>query len=273
MEQEGATMAQEGIEHWQRAVRWTFAGIFVAALAGGLVGQITRGSGLPTAAGHPQQGTALAAGASVPASRSGTVSPVDAARGATALVQLTDLPAGWSSGQPPSGPTKVSPWSSRLAGCIGIPSKIAAVAPTKVDSPDFTSSDKVYAIEDSVSVFPSASVANAEYAAMADSRTVGCMNKDAGSTLQSTMQQAAGSGTTVGGVTFTALPAAAAADHLAGFSVIIPIARSGRVLMVMSTQVDFVSGALVHQITFNGNGAAFPAQLEEEVLSAAQARH
>ena len=37
--------------------------------------------------------------------------------------------------------------------------------------------------------------------------------------------------------------------------------------------VDFVSGALLHQVTFNGNGAAFPAPLEEQLLAAAQARH
>ena len=99
------------------------------------------------------------------------------------------------------------------------------------------------------------------------------MKKVAASTLQSTMQQHAGSGTTVGAVNFTALPAGAAADHLAGFTVSIPIARGGRLLMVTSTQVDFVDGALVHQVTFNGNGAAFPAQLEEDVLTAAEARH
>ena len=53
----------------------------------------------------------------------------------------------------------------------------------------------------------------------------------------------------------------------------IPIARGGRVLTVTSTQVDFVSGALLHQLTFNGNGAAFPAVLEEQLLSVVQARH
>ncbi len=277
-------MAQEGMEHWRRAVRLTFAGIFAVAVAGGLVGTLTRGDSalrVAAAAGHPPDGTspAAAAAASSPAastpagSRSGTVSAVTAARGATSLLQLTDLPAGWTSGQTPSAPTRISPWSSELAGCIGIPSKVAAVAPTKVDSPDFTSADKVYAIEDTVSVFPSSSVAGAEYAAMADARTVSCMNKVAGPTLRSTMQKDAGSGTTVGTVSFTALPAGATADHLAGFTVSIPIARGGRLLMVTSTQVDFVDGVLVHQVTFNGNGTAFPAQLEEEVLTAAAARH
>ena len=44
-------------------------------------------------------------------------------------------------------------------------------------------------------------------------------------------------------------------------------------LTVSSTQVDFVSGALLQQITFNGNGSAFPPVLEEQLLSTMQARH
>ncbi len=99
------------------------------------------------------------------------------------------------------------------------------------------------------------------------------MNRVAAPALQSSMQHEAGSGTTVGGISFAGLPAAAAAHHMAGFTVTIPIARGGRVLTVTSTQVDFVVGRLLHQVTFNGNGTAFPAQLEEQLLSAAQAAH
>ncbi len=262
--QEGT--AQEGTEHWRRALRWTFAGIFTVALAGGLVGSLTGGGALALPAGHPSHHTAAASRpASVPASA--------AARGTQALLQLSDLPSGWVAGQTPSATTRVSPWSSGLARCVGIPSRIAAVAPTKVDSPDFTSADQVFAVEDSVSVFPSKAVARAEYAAMASRRTAGCMNRVAGPALQSSMQHEAGSGTTVGGVSFAALPAAAAANHMAGFTVTIPIARGGRVLTVTSTQVDFVVGPLLHQVTFNGNGTAFPAQLEEQVLATARGGH
>lgn len=264
-------MAQEqqgGTNHWRRALNWTFAGIFTVALAGGLVGTLTGGGAVALPAGQTPHHTAAA---SRPASAAPTATA--AARGAQALLQLSDLPSGWAAGQTPSGPTRVSPWSSGLASCVGIPAKIAAVAPTKVDSPDFTSADQVFAVEDSVSVFPSKAVARAEYAAMASSRTAGCMNRVAASALQSSMQHEAGSGTTVGGVSFAGLPAAAAASHMAGFTVTIPIARGGRVLTVTSTQVDFVAGPLLHQVTFNGNGSAFPAQLEEQLLATAHGRH
>ena len=85
------------------------------------------------------------------------------------------------------------------------------------------------------------------------------------------MQQEAGTTTTVGVVSFAGLPAGAAALHLAGFTVTIPIARGGA-LTVTSTQVDFVSGSLLHQVTFNGNGAPFPPVLEEDLLATVKAR-
>jgi hypothetical protein len=129
------------------------------------------------------------------------------------------------------------------------------------------------AVEDSVSVYASAAQAQTEYAALASSKTTGCMNSVASSALQENMQKEAGSTTTVGVVSFAGLPAGAAALHLTGFTVTIPIARSGRVLTVTSSQVDFVSGALLHQVTFNGNGAAFPAPLEEQLLTTVEVRH
>ena len=147
------------------------------------------------------------------------------------------------------------------------------MAPTKVNSPDFTSADHVDAVEDSVSVYPIAAEAQAEYAALASRKTTACMNSVASSVLQKNIQTEAGSTTTVGVVTFAGLPTAAAALHMSGFTVSIPIASGGRVLTVTSTQVDFVSGALLHQVTFDGNGAAFPAPLEEQLLAAVQARH
>jgi len=263
-------MAQAGMEHWRRAVRWTFGGIFVAALAGGLIGQATGGdalgdadAGAQSTVGHSTTSTPHAA----------AVASKTVARGTAALLRLSDLPSGWTAGGTPAAPTRVTPWSSRLARCVGVPARVAAVAPTKVNSADFTSTGQVDAVEDSVSVYPSAAQARAEYAALASSKTTACMNRVASLALQQNMQKEAGSTTTVGVVSFADLPAAAAALHLTGFTVTIPIARGGRVLTVTSTQVDFVSGALLHQMTFNGNGSAFPAPLEEQVLSTVQARH
>ncbi len=166
----------------------------------------------------------------------------------------------------------MSPWSAPLARCVGVGTRTAELAPTKVESPNFTDADKQLGVEDSVSVFPSAAAARAEYAAVDSARTTQCMNALAGPTLEASMQHAAASGTTIGTVSFSALPAGAAAQHETGYTVSIPVADNGRILAITSTQVDFVRGSVLHQVTFNGNGTTFPATLEIKLLTTAQNR-
>jgi len=271
-------MAQIGRGHWPRAVVWTFAGIFVISLLAGVLVMVTRGAlAVPAKPGQPSPAPATrsddsADGAGKAGAKAAPVSAQVAAVGEDALLRLSDLPAGWASGASPAAPARVSPWSAPIVRCIGVNAHAATIAPTKVESPDYTSADKQLAVEDSVSVYPSAKAAQAEYTAMAGNRATSCMNAVAGPTLEASMQHAAATGTTIGRVTFSALPSGAAAQHEAGFTLSIPVASSGRVLAITSTQVDFVHGSLLHQVTFNGNGVAFPPTLEIALLAAVQNR-
>ena len=274
-------MAQTGGQHWRRAVMCTFATIFVVSLLAGLLGSLTRGAlAIAPAPGH-RHGSAAAhsraddsttgesgtsAGASLP------VSPHAAAEGQGALLQLSDLPAGWVSGAAPGAPARVSPWSAPLARCVGVSKRDAALAPTKVESPDFTSATKELAVEDSVSVYPSAAAAQTEYAAMAEHAYRGVHERRRRTDARG---QHAGRRTERDDHRTGELPrasAGASAQHESGFTVSIPVSSGGRVLVITSTQVDFVRGALLHQITFNGNGTTFPPTLEIELLTAAQSR-
>ena len=234
-------MAQEGMEHWRRAVRWTCAGIFVAALVGGLLGQLTAG-GTALTDGRVRSGQATTSTTCEFLGELGELGGIgDPDHGSWRRGGGED--GGQGIGRPPLAARpalgvdrrghagrahRVTPWSTALARCAGVPARVAALAPTKVNSPDFTSADQVDAVEDSVSVYASAAQARAEYAALASSKTTGCMNRVASAPLQRNMQKEAGSTTTVGVVSFTDLPAAAAALHLTGFTVTIPIAAGAR---------------------------------------------
>ncbi len=270
-------MAREGMEHWWRAVVVTFAGIFVVSLLGGVIGNASGGSA-PAVPG--QQHSAATAGATRTAAAAGADRGVPSAvprqvvaNGEAALLRIADLPSGWTSGARPVHPARVSQWSKRLASCVGVPARLADVKATKVDGPAFTSADKTLGVEDSVSVYASAAQARAQYAAMASARTPGCLGRIAGTALRSSMQREAGNAATVGAVSFAGLSAGASEHHMTGFTVTIPLASGGRRLTVSSTQVDFVSGTLLHQVTFDGNGAVFPAALAEQLLAAARAGH
>ncbi|MFZ0250655.1 MAG: hypothetical protein WAL61_11995, partial [Acidimicrobiales bacterium] len=111
------------MEHWRRALKWTFVGIFAAAVAGGVLGSATRGS-LADAANEAQRHVTTTSSASASASaRKGhgpAVSPKIAAEGTAALLRLSDLPSGWTSAGTPAAPTRVTPWSAKLALCVGV---------------------------------------------------------------------------------------------------------------------------------------------------------
>ncbi len=194
-------------------------------------------------------------------------------RGERALLSLSDLPAGWNAAGSAAPATRTSPWSKQLASCVGVPARVARIAPAKINGPGFTSADHVFAVEDSVSVYRSAAQARAGYAAMADAKTPACMNTVGGAALRSGIQREAGSNATVGNVTIAGLQTATRPANSAGFTVTIPLVSGGRVLTITSTQIALLDGPLVQELTFNGNGTAFPTQLEQQLVAAARHRH
>jgi hypothetical protein len=96
------------------------------------------------------------------------------------------------------------------------------------------------------------------------------MNSVAAEALRATVQSEAGDNATVGTVSIAALNPAQF-PHDAGFSVSIPLLSGGRELTISSTEVDFVSGRLNQQLTFNGNGAGFPVLLALQLIKSAHA--
>ena len=240
----------------RRAVVVLFAGIFAVSLVGSLIASLSGGG-------------AVAA----PAQRQREVAHSTAGRGERALLTLSDLPAGWKSAGIAAPATATSPWSKQLASCVGVPARVAKIAPAKINGPGFTSADHVFAVEDSVSVYRSAAQARAGYAAMADAKTPACMNTVGGAALRSGIQREAGSNATVGTVTIAALEAATRPADSTGFTVTIPLVSGSRLLTITSTQVAILEGSLVQELTFNGNGTAFPSQLEQQLVAAARHRH
>jgi hypothetical protein len=168
--------------------------------------------------------------------------------------------------------SRTSPWSKQLAGCVGVPSRIARIEPTKFSSPSYGSADHTAAVEDSVSVYPSAAQARAAFQAMANGKTPSCMNQIGGQALRASVQNQAGSGATVGSVSIAALAPGSYLRGQTGYTVTIPLASGGRQLTIISTAIQFVHGRFVHQLTFNGNGVAFPALLQVHLTQLAEAR-
>jgi hypothetical protein len=263
-------MALSKLNHWQRACAVMGIVVFLVALMGGLLAAVTGGGlSLAVAASNPTSG----ASASGSGSGSGSAQPSASvkAQAERSLVHASDLPAGWISAGTVAT-SRTSPWSKQLAGCVGVPSRIARIEPTKINSPSFGSADHTAAVEDSVSVYPTAADGRAAFQAMSNGKTPGCMNTIGSQALRASVQNAAGSGATVGTISIAKLAAGSYLPGQTGYTVTIPLVSSGRQLIITSTAIQFVRGRFVHQLTFNGNGVAFPSLLQVHLTQLAEAR-
>ena len=257
-------MALSRLNHWQRACAVMGIVVFLVALMGGLLAAAVGGGGSLAVAASSSSGRSSASGsAQLPAAVK--------AQAESSLVRPSDLPAGWVAGGAVAT-SRTSPWSKQLAGCVGVPSRIARIEPTKFNSPSYGSADHTAAVEDSVSVYPSAADARAAFQAMANGKTPSCMNQIGGQALRTSVQNQAGSGATVGSVSIAALAPGSYLRGQTGYTVTIPLASGGRQLTIISTAIQFVHGRFVHQLTFNGNGVAFPALLQVHLTQLAEAR-
>lgn len=254
-------MALSRMNHWQRACALTGIVVFFVALMGGLLAAVTQSGGSLTAA----------ASSSTHGSASAPLPAAVKAQAERSLLHAADLPAGWiSAGTVTTSHTAA--WSKPLAGCIGVPAPIAKIVPIKLSSPSFGSADHTAAVEDSVSVYSTAAEAKAAFRAMSNGKTPGCMNRIGGQALRASVQNEAGSDATVGDVTIAKLAPGSYLPGQTGYAVTIPLTSSGRQLTITSTAIQFVRGRFVHQLTFNGNGVAFPSLLQVHLTQLAEAR-
>ena len=188
-------MALAGVNHWRRALMVMGIVIFMVSLMGGVLVAVVGSGGSLAVAASTTSTSSHSSGAN-----SGKVSAAVKAQAQKALIELSDFPSGWVSGTTTASASRTSPFSKKLATCAGIPSALAAIKPTKISSPDYTSADRTLAVEDSISVYPTAAQAKAAYKAMANAKTPNCMNRIGSQALRSSVQAEAGSGATVGAV-------------------------------------------------------------------------
>ncbi len=123
-----------------------------------------------------------------------------------ALVTRSDLPRGWTSS--PVLSTSASggglTGSTQLARCIGVSTTLVATNPPKVTSPLFQRPGGSELVEDTVSIYPSASYARAVYNVVSNPKAAGCIgsllnsaSQGAGATDQVTVKRVASPSGTV----------------------------------------------------------------------------
>jgi hypothetical protein len=185
------------------------------------------------------------------------------------LLVLSDMPSGWKVEGPASSSSNNFPGATQLAACIGVPARLITSNPPTANSPYFSNSTGQLEVQDSVSVFPSAKNAQAEYRAMANPKTPGCLNEIFNTpAIKSQLAGSGSKGATVGHVSVARL-AGALPSGVVGFTVKLPITTQGVKVTALLTTVVLVRGTLGQQIVFNSYGSAFPTSLATRLTQVA----
>jgi hypothetical protein len=118
----------------------------------------------------------LAAGA-VSASAGAAATAKEKAQAKSALVALPDLPHGWTSSAVPSTSASGTGFTGgpQLARCLGVPTKLVTSNPPKELSPLFSNPGGSELVQDTISIYPSASYANAVFDAVSSRKSAGCI--------------------------------------------------------------------------------------------------
>jgi hypothetical protein len=186
------------------------------------------------------------------------------------LLTLSDMPKGWKREKGNGGGGSSNfPGASQLASCIGVPAGLITSNPPEADSPYYENKSESLEVQDSVSVFPSAKGAEADYNALANAKTPACMTTLMNGSFKSQILSSAGKGATVGTITVTRADPADFAPGGTGLVMSLPISEQGVSLTAVLTVVYYVKGKLGQQIDFDSYGPAFPASIAESLTATA----
>jgi hypothetical protein len=191
------------------------------------------------------------------------------------LFVLSDMPKGWVTEKGSTiteGGNNNFPGSSQLAKCIGVAPSLIKANPPSATSPYFENKAETQEVQDSVTVFPSAKNAMANYNAMANPKTPACLVPLFTAAFKKQFASKAGEGSTVGTVTVTGLNPSAYPKHTAGFTVSLPVTQQGLVVTSRFTSVFYIQGTLGQEIDLNGYGLPFPKALSSHFIAIASKR-
>ena len=188
-----------------------------------------------------------------------------------ALLVASDLPSGWTSTKA-SNDNSSFPGAVQLARCLGIPTSIVTDNPPTANSDEFDSKDNLQSVSDSVSLYPSAKAAQADYGSLASSKTPSCLTQVLNGPARRALGSQFGAGTSLGNILVSRSPASAFAPGSANFIAFMPITTHGVTLNFELSVVDYVKGRTEQTVVMSSVQTPFPAGLAFHLTSVAVRR-
>jgi hypothetical protein len=194
----------------------------------------------------------------------------DRAQAKKLLLTLHDMPKGWKTEKGNSSSSSSSfPGATQLASCIGVPASLVNSNPPQAVSPYFENKGGLLEVQDTVSVFPSASKAAANFSALNNAKTPACMTTLMNGSLKAQILASAGQGATIGTITVTKASLAGFPSGSSGIVMALPITDQGVSINATLTAVYYRKGKLGQEIDFNSYGPAFPVSLAKSLTGTA----
>jgi hypothetical protein len=179
-----------------------------------------------------------------------------------ALVSIHDLPGGWTSTQVPSTSASSFSGAPQLAKCMGVPTKLIANNPPRVVSPLFRDQGGSELVQDTISIYPSATYARAVFAAISSHKAAGC--------ISSLMNGASPADGSAGHVTVARV---ASAKGSAAFTLEATVSGTGTTPTPTSTEVVyFFNGPFGNGLDVETSGTQPPTALTQQLLAVARGR-
>ena len=206
-------------------------------------------------------------GVAAPAGASPGSGSASLAQARKALLVLSDLPAGWTTGKNTNNNTNVG--DTQLAHCIGVATSLIAENPPSVNSPQFQDKQGTLIVNDNVTVFPSTKNAAAELAIGGNPKLPGCMTTLASGPLKAKLFGKTPKGVSIGTPLVSAIDPSAFGPGVTGYSLSVPVVTNGVTVNLTVTQLDAVKGRLGQQLTFTAVGVPFSIAQEQHLMAVA----
>ncbi len=193
------------------------------------------------------------------------------AQAKTSLLLASDLPAGWTTSPSSSDNSFPLAHAKSMASCIGVPTSVLTDNSPSASSPEFDSMNQALSVDDQVTDYRSARVAQAQLASITSKKTPACFAALMNGTEKPSLASSIGRGTKIGKIVVTR-------DHTnygpgtAGLIMEIPVSTSSDALTVRSELVFAVKGHESQQLTFTAAPGTFPTILAQQLAKTAVAR-
>jgi hypothetical protein len=202
-------------------------------------------------------------------SKSRTSRSEDLASAKAALLQLADLPTGWTAAGIAAAAGSSDSLLEPLAECIGAPTSAFDVSAPAEVSPTFSPPKAIASVQDEVNVYPTTRAAAANFSTFSNPKMPHCLVSVEGGAFGQEIAQSASAGTTIGTITGSRQSFPKIGENSSEIQLVFPTSNGNSSVPLYFELIAITKGRTVSTLTLFNAGGAFDPSLAEQLATAA----